>query len=150
MGLALPPCLWKGAVGTGFSTFLLPKEQDASEGLLGQVIHRGSGLQTPRIQGCFKTTPLIIKKNCFVGDRKCCSNCFYANSSEKAVGGGHFSSCPLEKWSAVVKISQWVLRHYKLSAENDCSLKQPCPNYPELLGLPSMPSNVTFSPLFCL
>lgn len=37
------------------------------------------------------------------------------------MGRGISFNCPLEKWSAVVKILQWVIRHYQLSAENDCT-----------------------------
>lgn len=44
-------------------------------------------------------------------------------------GESHTSfNCPLEKWSAVVKISQWVIRHYQLSAENDCAGEVTCPS----------------------
>lgn len=52
-------------------------------------------------------------------------------------GGDEFFPRPLEKRSAVVKVSQWVTRHYRPSAENDCA---GC-IYQALDGLHSMPSN---------
>lgn len=56
----------------------------------------------------------------------------------KGTGSGRFTSfiCPLEKWSAVVKISQWVIRHYQLSAENDCAGEVTCPSSWDLMGCP--------------
>lgn len=52
-------------------------------------------------------------------------------------GQDELFSRPLEKQSAVVKVSQWVTRHYRPSAESDCA---GC-IYQALNGLPSMPSN---------
>lgn len=56
----------------------------------------------------------------------------------EGTGRGRFTSfiCPLEKWSAVVKISQWVIRHYQLSAEDDWAGEVTCSQGPD--GLPSL------------
>lgn len=66
----------------------------------------------------------------------------------EGTGRGRFTSfiCPLEKWSAVVRISQWSIRHYQLSAENDYAGEVTCPSSQGPDGLPSEWDRWSFLP----
>lgn len=125
--LAFRICWGKGAANSGISS--LPC-RSASEATPGQVVNlRPEGAAHSQNSGQLQgDTPWKTKM--IWGKIKLLCELLLPWPLLEGNGTGRVISfnCPLEKWSAVVKISQWVTRHYQLSAENDCTGGLTCPS----------------------